>query len=205
MDIEDHVQDLAKQLVGNWKKFESFGWHDRPEDCDCWCVIYTHTRDSGLIAQSNAHVFKETLSPFLAQARNREDADIQEEHHGHWGVGWMDGYSIRVFKNGEITKAFRAYAKLKLRLDDYPLLDENDYSDREYQASIQAIEGWSHLVKTDVKAFDDSNSWASKVFSWLCENDESELENRDDQGAYPSEDAIKSALKALDMLDPEDE
>lgn len=201
MDIEDHVQDLAKQLVGNWKKFESFGWHDRPDDCDDWCIVYIQNRDSGLCDLSNAHVIQESLSVFL----KKEDGDIQKEHHGHWAFGWVDGYVIRVYKPGtkEVTEAFRAYAVLKLRIDDYPLLDEDDHSRREYEAALEAISSNGRLfVKKEAEAF-VTESWAVEVFSWLYENDQSELENREDQGACPSDDAIKKALKALDMLAPD--
>ena len=49
------VEEAAKKAAGNWRKFESFLWFrelDRPED---WAIFYSHTRDSGLMEQSNAH------------------------------------------------------------------------------------------------------------------------------------------------------
>ncbi|RKX66591.1 MAG: hypothetical protein DRP42_02875, partial [Tenericutes bacterium] len=50
---------------------------------------------------------------------------------------------------------------------------------------------------------DSDVDWCADVFSWLWDNDQTELENNDDQGAYPSEDSCKIALYALGYLDPE--
>lgn len=213
-----HIQNLAKEYVGNWKKFQSFHWYesDRPEDCDNWCIIHTKSRDSGLIDESNAHVISEALAPFLG----KEDSDVHEMHCGHWLVGWVDGYAIRVYrreapqlhehKQGtlDVTEAFKVYAELKLSLDEYPLLNDSDYSDREYKATIQNIENiGSKFVKSELndQCEIDLDYWASKVFGWLWENRQNELDDLDDQGGSPSEDAIKDALKALDMLEAEEE
>ena len=49
------------------------------------------------------------------------------------------GFSIRVFRRGKITKAFRTYHDLAVRLANYPLLDEDDYYAREYEATIENI------------------------------------------------------------------
>ena len=52
----------------------------------------------------------------------------------------IDGFSIRVYDSkGEITPAFRAYHELAERLADYPILDEEDYSRREYEETLRNI------------------------------------------------------------------
>ena len=45
------LEDAAKQLAGNWQRFESFCWFRENEiaDPDNWAIIYTHNRDSGLL------------------------------------------------------------------------------------------------------------------------------------------------------------
>jgi hypothetical protein len=127
MDVQDHVDDYARELRGNWRKFDSFGWHERPEDADEYAIVYTHNRDSGILDRCNAEVIARTLQPF-ADAGD----DVLPEHHGHWACGWIDGYAIRVYRDGQITPAFQAYAELRLRLEDYPILDESRLSDMEY-------------------------------------------------------------------------
>lgn len=132
---EMDLETAAKQTAGNWKQFECFVW-DRErdlEDADNWCIVYSHHRDSGLLDQSNADAIEEAMQPFT-EGRN---PDVVAEHHHHWAVGWIDGLSIRVYRRGKITKAFGAYHELAQRLTDYPVLDEEDYSRREYEATLE--------------------------------------------------------------------
>ena len=90
------------------------------DDPDNWAIVYTHNRDSGLLAQSNAAVIADALRPFS----ETENPDVVFESHSHWAVGHVDGFSIRVYRDGEITDAFRTYHGLMERLDAYPILDE---------------------------------------------------------------------------------
>jgi hypothetical protein len=190
----------AKDLAGNWKKFESFGWHDRPEDGENWCIVYTHTRDSKLLDLSNAAVIKRTMLPFL----NEEEPDIVEEHHGHWGVGWVDGYSIRVFNNGEITGAFKRYCDLVESLEDYPVLSDEDYSEREFEASLAGIKDQVNYTlmrvdEEDLLIKDMPDDLEYKLFDWFWINNQDALEH-DGDGAYPSEKDIMTALISLGFV-----
>lgn len=183
--IEDYAEELAKEAMGNWRKFESFGWHDRPYDAERWAIIYTHSRDSGLLAQSNASVYERVLEA------EEYEADVRAEHHGHWACGWIDGYAIRVRDDMlQLTPAWIAYCELKLAESEYPALDEDDYSQREYDAACEAI-------SSELSALDADDIEPSAVFDWLWEHEQSELENVDDQGACPSREAIERAYQAL--------
>ena len=102
--------ERAHQAAGNWRQFESFGWAraaelDKPGD---WTIVYTQHRDSRLLDQSNAAVIQHALQPYL----DEDDPDVIEEHHGHWAVGWIDGFAIRVFCNGKVTRCFARTWKL---------------------------------------------------------------------------------------------
>ena len=132
------LEDAAEHAAGNWKRFECFGWHredeiDNPEN---WAILYTHHRDSGLLDQSNATVIAKALTPYT-------DDDIPTvvmESHNHWAVGYIDGFSIRVFDTrNQITEAFRAYHHLAEKMAIYPILDEEDFSNREYEATVEII------------------------------------------------------------------
>jgi hypothetical protein len=110
------LESAAKE-AGNWMDFDCFSW-DRAneiEDADQFCIVYTRNRDSELVEISNAEAIAEAMEPFLDQ----EPCDIYEEHHIHFGVGWVGGYAIRVFRDGEITEAFRTYHELQQRLAEY--------------------------------------------------------------------------------------
>lgn len=183
------VEEAAREAAGNWQRFQCFCWFRstdliRPED---WAVIYTHNRDSGLLDQSNAAVIEKELRPFT-------DKDVVFESHHHWAVGHVDGFSIRVYRRGRITKAFRTYYKLAQLMEAYPILDESDYSNREYEATLQNIPlaGWRFKDRFDLR-----DGWADKVYSWLSDNRCSALENTDDQGGWPDEEDIEAALLAI--------
>lgn len=41
------------------------------------------------------------------------------------------------------------------------------------------------------------DDWAEQVFSWLWDNNQAAVENRDDQGACPSEEEVQEAAREL--------
>lgn len=130
----DHAEDLAAKLIGNHRKFEAFGWGARPEDDENWTIVYTHNRDSDALDRSNAHVIAKALADF-------PETDVRAERHGHWAVGWVEGFAIRVRNDkGELTPAFLAYAELATALKDYPILDESHFSELETEEALATWE-----------------------------------------------------------------
>jgi len=99
-----------------------------------------------------------------------------------------------VFREGQITEAFRTYHELFEAMENYPVLDESDYSNREYQATLENIGLSARSLKND---YDLPDEWESEVFSWFWENNQSAVENRDDQGGWPSEDNLREAFESL--------
>ena len=189
---EVDLKDAARKAAGNWRDFNCFVWFRRnelakPED---WAVIYTANRDSGLLDQSNASVIRASLKPFT----EGDDPDVVIESHSHWAVGHVDGFSVRVFRRGRITKAFRTYHKLAERMADYPILDEMDYSNRECEATFENIEHAAWRLKRE---YDLPENWQDEVYSWLSDNLPNSLENTDDQGGWPDEDDLTAAFEAL--------
>jgi predicted DCC family thiol-disulfide oxidoreductase YuxK len=189
------LEDAAEKAAGNWQRFDSFVWfrdHD-VEDADRWAIIYTHNRDSGLLDQSNAAVIAKAMAPFAEE----DEPTVVFESHSHWLVGHVDGFSLRVFDgDGEITEAFRKYHELAEAMDDYPILDESDYSERELEATLENIEDAAWRLKNE---FELPKGWVWSVYDWLSENRSGEVENRDDQGGYPSEKAMRDAFESLDF------
>lgn len=188
------IAEAAHKAAGNWQRFDSFVWfRDRElQDADRWAIIYTHNRDSGLLDQSNAAVISKAMEPFA----EGDHPDLVFEAHSHWAVGHVDGFSLRVFNdNGEITEAFQKYHELAQAMDDYPILDESDYSEREVEATLENIADAAWRLKHE---FDLPQGWESDVYSWLSDHRPGEIENRDDLGGWPSEDALRDAFTALD-------
>src|SRR4051794_12358097 len=95
------IEDAAREAARNWQEFECFCW-DRARDLgnpDDWAILYTHNRDSRLLAMSNADAITEAMTPFS----EADDPDVVFESHSHWAVGHVDGFSIRVYQDGVIT------------------------------------------------------------------------------------------------------
>jgi hypothetical protein len=186
------LEDAATEAAGNWKRFDCFVWfrdHDIP-DPENWAIIYTHNRDSRLLDMSNATAIARGMKPFT----EGDDPDVVMESHSHWAVGHVDGFSIRVYRDGETTDAFKTYHDLAEQMDGYPILDEEDYSRREYEATMENIADAAWRVKHE---FDLPEGWEYEAFSWFDERRQRAVENRDDQGGYPEESDLRDAFEAL--------
>jgi hypothetical protein len=199
MRVND-LEDKAKEAAGNWQHFDSFycdmsDWEEDGIDPSLVTTVYTSNRDSGLLDQSNAEAIEKTLEPYLD---NRTARSIS---HNHWACGHVDGYEILVYdKDGAITPAFREWWDICKSLEDYPVLDEEDYSSKEFDATCENIE---EAISSFAFNHDDFERWrlpddiASVLFSWFWDNDQSAVENGEDQGGYPSDEQIENALTVL--------
>jgi hypothetical protein len=116
------------------------------------------------------------------------------ESHSHWLVGHVDGFSVRVFRDGEITEAFRIYHELAEQLADYPILDESDYSNREFEATLENIPLAAWRLKSN---YELPEGWEGEVYSWLSDHRCSALENTSDEGGWPDEGDLEAAFDAL--------
>ena len=194
------IEEAANESADNWRTFDCFVWwrEDEIESPEDWMIHYSHHRDSGLLDQSNAEQISKALAPFT----EGDDPDVVEESHSHWAVGHIDGFSLRVFRNGEITEAFRTFHGLMESLVTYPILDEEDFSNREYEATVENIvdAGWRLRAEDDLP-----ENWQYEVYGWLSDHECYEIESTSDQGGYPSEESLRRAMDALFEPIEEDE
>lgn len=172
----------AKESANNHAKFESFMWHDSPEDAENWCIVHTVNRDSGILEKSNAAVIAKSLKPYIRSGQ------VIEQHFNHWLCGWVDGYAIRVFhRNAKIiTVAFKAWCDLNSELEECTVLDEDDYSRKQMEAAIESIENNTPTISDTAPKY-----WSKKVYSELCRTKPEAVEEVD-SGIY---------VKDLDILD----
>jgi hypothetical protein len=188
------VEAAGKALAGNWRDFDCFAWGRgyEIEDADQWMIWYTSSRDAGLLEQSNEKVFHERLRPFS----EGDDPDVVFDRHSHWAVGYLDGFSIRVFRpDGTITPAFEEFCPIKEALEGYPVLDGEDYGEMELQATLDNYrsEMWS--------AKNLPEGWEAEVYSWFSNHCLDQfIENRDDRGGWAPREKIVEALQALGLM-----
>lgn len=194
------LKDAAKIAAGNWQRFPNFVWSratelEKPED---WAVFYTHHQGSELLVQSNAASIRSALVRFTCGRR----ASVVFESHSHWAVRSISGFSIRVFSRKRITRAFQTYHALTVQLEQYPILDETDYSDREYAATCENIVEIARRLSSDFVLPDE---WQYAVYDWLSFNREHAVENIDDEGGYPDTEDIVAAFTALGYRSPSEQ
>lgn len=192
------VNSAAEALAGNWRDFDSFAWHRayNLEDADAWMIWYTSHRDAGLLEQSNEQAINERLKPFS----EGDDPDLVFESHSHWAVGHVDGFSVRVYRlDGKITPAFEEFCQIKAELDAYPVLDESDYSKREYDATLENYRDELWRLRGELP-----EGWEGDVYSYFSDSGQDQfIENRDDRGGWASRDEILKALDALGLYPQE--
>lgn len=101
-----------------------------------WLVVgVIRTRDSEPAEVSNF----ETAEAMLVEVSTEDEdgnADYENHRFGHWGPGWIE---ILIVKPGSACEV--KAREIESRLEDYPLLDEDDVSNREREATSEA---WEH-------------------------------------------------------------
>lgn len=97
-----------------------------------WLVApVAQTRDSGPLDESNFAAFLEGLGG--------ESETVEVHRFGHWGPGW---YEIILIDPADTTKV-KAAEDMEAALEDYPVLDEEDMSDREHEAAQESWNSWA--------------------------------------------------------------
>lgn len=182
-------QKLAEEAVKETAELKDFGYHGEVDLGKTWAITFSMNRDSGLLEQSNYKTIKDDLE-------KRFPKDVSDERFNHWAVGWIDHLLVRMLdKRGKVTKAGVAALEWQDKLEDYPVADEEDYSRLELEETLDNI-------KFEGGLDDDA---AQKVYDWLSEHESRELESSDDQGGYPSKEAIERALKGLGLMELEED
>ena len=99
------------------------------EDRQAWFVApLIHTRDSDVLEQSNWHAFRCEM-----ERADPEGVDWEEHSFNHWACGWFEIVLLR-----PDTAAATAAEEIEDRLVNvYPILDEDDHSERELEAAEQ--------------------------------------------------------------------
>jgi len=90
------------------------------------------------LGESNTQAAEQILAPWLGG----DEADVQQFTVGRSGRTWLRGVAVRVFdEHGEVTEAWRAAVdEVVVPLENYPLLDEDLYSDLEWRVCFENLE-----------------------------------------------------------------
>lgn len=100
-----------------WKRPDSYFGAEWPE----YFVFLGRNRDSDCLTESNFDTALEALGG--------ESETVLVIRENHWACGWIEWIAIHESDMESLHKA----SEISLRLEDYPVLDENDFSEREQE------------------------------------------------------------------------
>lgn len=105
-----------------------------------WPIVMTQHRDSELVERSNFIVAERMLRASGEQTDATGELDgVAIERSSHWAVGWIERLLIAP-GNAELA---RIAAEITEALEQYPILDDDHYSDMESDEHEQGIcEQW---------------------------------------------------------------
>lgn len=94
------------------------------ERYDEYYLLYSHHRDSDIINESNYQTLKKIFIDLPG---------VIERSANHWAVGWVEYLLIHEKEHDTLVKGEYYLGQLK----DYPILDEDDFSNRDYDLVCQ--------------------------------------------------------------------
>jgi len=108
-----------------YSEFQPTGFDSRgaflPDQQDWFVAPVSITRDSGPLAESNFYTALEELGG--------ESETVEVHRFGHWGPGWFEIILI----DPEDEKRAGIAEEMERILENYPVLDEMDFSEREWK------------------------------------------------------------------------
>jgi hypothetical protein len=144
--------DTNMQQYGDYQPtgFDSKGAY--LDDQQDWYVVpVSRTRDTGPLEESNFESALEILGG--------ERTNIVEVHRfGHWGPGWFE----IIIVNPRAGKTMKKALSIEASLEDYPILDEEDWSEREWEAMAETWESMSLSERMEICAATGNSIFAAR-------------------------------------------
>lgn len=127
-----------------------------PDQGDWYVVPVIRTRDSGPLEESN---FQSALEMLGGESEN-----VEVHRFGHWGPGWFE-----IILVDHDSKQAGIADDVERKLEDYPVLDDQDHAEREYDDACEAWDSWGHgdFCKAISLAYDLSDTAADLLrYEW---------------------------------------
>ena len=167
------------------------------DDPDHWTIGPAMlSRDSPLRVEINFEELEKAL-----EAAGHLEGEWEMVRCSHWAVGWLEHLSFRVIDEaGKVTPMYRFVADWFKSISEGGCANEDELTARKHAQCIRWItdSGRRHVVA-------GAEEWQRKVYRWLLENEEDQVEDDDpdSDGACPDDDAVLRAIRALGIEDNE--
>ena len=193
------MQELKEGMLKRPRDFAYFG----DLDLNVWGFApFGKHRDSDLLQESNFDVA-------LKELKRVSGKSVEVMHTNHWAVGWYDHIMVRTTAKKTMEKVL----ELCNRLDNYPILNEEDYSEREFNQACDAYDQWARSSVAQIaqeneiaRLLDEEGDYdprpedeeqvKSIVAHAIMDYDSAE-------GTYRDSDLIQMLVEAFPPLDPE--
>lgn len=135
-----------------------FAYYGDLHESEGWGRAFGQHRDSDALQRSNWFIISTDL-------KNRFPDDIHEESANHWAVGWVETLRVKVLIDPEkeitednITDAFKAVLEWKYKLEDYPVADEEHWTELEHEEMVNYLNDeipyiWNHAHEEDIPEY----------------------------------------------------
>lgn len=156
------VSSWAIDMLKKSRSIPDFGYSGDLDLGHTWAFVPVSVhRDSDALQRSNYEViYQDMLKRFP------DDTDYTP--CSHWLVGWFDHLTIRLIdENGLETAASEAIQEWLRKLDDYPVADEEHFSNTEYEEQLETIRNAPMSRDLTVKAKRSPKSWFYHVYRYM--------------------------------------
>ena len=156
-------------------------------------VVTGRHRDSSLLDNSNYEI---TLARLKAEASklNWLDDDnpaLVDPHESHWAVGWVEWIGVHKDCRSLIDMA----EDILDQLDDYPVLDEEDWSKRQYEA-FETFTDEAIRFAANRHSLDLTDEQKEAIAQYIYEHCE-DSGGSDGDGHYPSDEEADEAIREV--------
>lgn len=100
-------------------------------------AVWPATYGAGVGQSRDSDALERSNFACMLNALGGESDTVTVVHEGHWAVGWVEWIAI----DQEDDKALAIADQIMAGLEDYPVVDESDWSEREQE---DANETWQH-------------------------------------------------------------
>lgn len=188
-NIESDPLELAKASLQRPDNYAY--WGDKSESGG-WGRAFGQSRDSDALERSNFEVITTDML-------ERFPDDFAIERDNHWAVGWVETGRVRVLKNPDdeitldnLTDAFHACLEWKAKLDNYPVANEEHFSELEWREFTEFVFSEAPIYWREFRPDDEMPVTFPERFANLLSEDHS---NADDLSGEDMTNAARLIIK----------
>lgn len=136
---ESKLVELAKEALRHPRDFMYYGSNEQM--FESWGYVWGYGRGADVMDESNFWTVYNRL-------KEQFPDDVEVHRSNHWLCGWVEQLAVRIlkpdadskeFRDEDVTDAFREVLRFKTRVENYPVLDEEDYSEREWREMLEFV------------------------------------------------------------------